>query len=212
MKIRGHRVEPGEVEAALTALPDIAQAAVVARPRPDTGTPALCAFVVPAEGAAAVDEAAVRAELEQSLPSHLVPSVVRAVSGLPETASGKTDRNALPNPFDHAPVEPEKVPATPPAGPKPPAAGNGPGPGTAAVTAEIWARILQCETTDLDSSSDFHALGGDSLAVLEMLAALGEELLSRAAEQQFLAQLGSLSENLTLGRVVETVEALRSTS
>ncbi|MFC4608756.1 non-ribosomal peptide synthetase [Streptomyces maoxianensis] len=212
VKIRGHRVEPGEVEAALTALPDIAQAAVVARPRPDTGTPALCAFVVPAEGAAAVDEAAVRAELEQSLPSHLVPSVVRAVSGLPETASGKTDRNALPNPFDHAPVEPEKVPATPPAGPKPPAAGNGPGPGTAAVTAEIWARILQCETTDLDSSSDFHALGGDSLAVLEMLAALGEELLSRAAEQQFLAQLGSLSENLTLGRVVETVEALRSTS
>lgn len=45
-----------------------------------------------------------------------------------------------------------------------------------------------------------------------MLSALGDELLGRTAEQQFLARLGSLSENLTLGRVVETVEALRSTS
>ena len=62
------------------------------------------------------------------------------------------------------------------------------------------------------ASSDFHALGGDSLAVLEMLAALGDELLGKSMEQQFLARLGSLSENLTLGRVVKTVDALRSTS
>ena len=45
-----------------------------------------------------------------------------------------------------------------------------------------------------------------------MLAALGDELLGKSMEQQFLARLGSLSENLTLGRVVETVEGLRSTS
>ena len=48
VKIRGHRVEPAEVEAALTALPDIAQAAVVARRRHHTGPQALCAYVVPA--------------------------------------------------------------------------------------------------------------------------------------------------------------------
>ncbi|MFF3327524.1 non-ribosomal peptide synthetase [Streptomyces sp. NPDC002889] len=213
VKIRGHRVEPGEVEAALTALPDIAQAAVVARRRNDTGAQALCAFVVPAGGAAALDEAAVRADLEQSLPSHLVPSVVRALPSLPETSSGKTDRNALPNPFD-AVAEPDTSHAgeTPDTAPKPPRADDGPGPGIAAVTAVIWARILHCEATDLDSSSDFHTLGGDSLAVLEMLSAIGEELLGRDVEQQFLVQLGSLSEKLTLGRVVESVEALRSTS
>ncbi|WP_406277629.1 non-ribosomal peptide synthetase [Streptomyces sp. NBC_00191] len=198
VKIRGHRVEPAEVEAALTALPDIAQAAVVARRRHHTGPQALCAYVVPAEGPAVLDEAAVRAELERSLPSHLVPSVVCAVSALPETASGKTDRNALPNPFDEAAAQPGTV--------------RTPEPGTAAVITGIWSRVLHCDAGHLDASSDFHALGGDSLAVLEMLSALGDELLGRAAEQQFLARLGSLSENLTLGRVIETVEALRSTS
>ncbi|MFD4138711.1 amino acid adenylation domain-containing protein [Streptomyces sp. NPDC058572] len=221
IKIRGHRVEPGEAEAALTALPAVAQAAVVARSRHDTGGQALCAFVVPAEGAR-FDEAAVRADLEQSLPSHLVPSVVRAVPRLPETASGKTDRNALPNPFGDAVAGREQererdkeqptVPAASAAGPDAPSGGDGPGPGIAAVTADIWARILRCDATDLDASSDFHALGGDSLAVLEMLAALGEELLGQASERQFVDRLGSLSEHLTLGRVVGTVEALRSTS
>ncbi|MFD9219987.1 non-ribosomal peptide synthetase [Streptomyces sp. NPDC060064] len=226
VKIRGHRVEPAEVEAALTALPDIAQAAVVARRRHHTGPQALCAYVVPAEGAAPVDEAAVRAELERTLPSHLVPSVVCAVPGLPETASGKTDRNALPNPFDEAAEADEAAqaaaapgkpaasgaPAANPTGTRPPGTLRAPGLGTAAVTAGIWSRILHCDATRLDASSDFHALGGDSLAVLEMLAALGDELLGQSMEQQFLTQLGSLSENLTLGRVVETVDALRSTS
>ncbi|MDI9888571.1 non-ribosomal peptide synthetase [Streptomyces sp. HNM0645] len=213
VKIRGHRVEPGEVEAALTALPDIAQAAVVARRRNDTGAQALCAFVVPVRSAAAFDEAAVRADLERALPSHLVPTVMRTVTRLPETASGKTDRGALPNPFDgaSAPTRATDVP-DPATGARPAGAADEPGPGVASVTAGIWARVLRCEATDLDASSDFHALGGDSLAVLEMLAALGRELPGRDAEQRFLTQLGPLSDKLTLGRVVEAVEALRSGS
>ncbi|MGI5401096.1 non-ribosomal peptide synthetase [Streptomyces sp. CA-135486] len=212
VKIRGHRVEPAEVEAALTALADIAQAAVVARRRHHSGPQALCAYVVPAEGAEALDEAAVRAELERSLPSHLVPSVVCAVPGLPETASGKTDRNALPNPFDEAAAEPGLARGGGAGSSPAPSTGLAPVPDAAAVIAGIWSRVLHCDATRLDASSDFHALGGDSLAVLEMLAALGDELLGKAMEQQFLARLGSLSENLTLGRVVETVDALRSTS
>ncbi|MFE7777097.1 amino acid adenylation domain-containing protein [Streptomyces sp. NPDC057445] len=227
VKIRGHRVEPGEVEAALTALPHIAQAAVVARRRHDTGAQALCAFVVPAGSAASpLDETAVRAELARTLPPHLLPTVVRAVGALPETASGKTDRNALPNPLAEAAARPEPpavpetptdsgpaaVPQTPAAGPRSPGSGDDPVPGVAEVTAGIWARILRCEATDLGPSSDFHALGGDSLAVLEMLSALGDELLGRNAEQQFLTQLGSVSGKLTLGRVVGAVEVLRSTS
>lgn len=213
VKIRGHRVEPGEVEAALTALPDIAQAAVVARRRNDTGAQALCAFVVPVRGSAVFDEAAVRADLGRSLPSHLVPAVVCTVTRLPETTSGKTDRGALPNPFDGAPA-PTGAPDVPdPAtGPRPEGAADEPDPGVAAVTAGIWARVLRCEAADLDASSDFHALGGDSLLVLEMLAALGRELPGRDAEQRFLTRLGPLSDTLTLGRVVEAVEALRSES
>ncbi|WP_184491625.1 phosphopantetheine-binding protein [Streptomyces sp. I6] len=71
------------------------------------------------------------------------------------------------------------------------------------TTAGIWARVLRCDAANLGPSFDFHELGGDSLAVLEMLSALGEELLERRSERAFLSRLGPLSENLTLGRVVE---------
>ncbi|MEE1783111.1 non-ribosomal peptide synthetase [Streptomyces sp. SP17BM10] len=195
VKIRGHRVEPAEVETALTGLAGIAQAAVVARGR--TGdVRALCAFVVLAPGVATLDEAAVRAELARTLPPHLVPTVVRVLSALPETASGKTDRKALPDPFADA------------------AAPQGPGDDgdVAAVTARIWSRVLRCEAAALDDSSDFHALGGDSLAVLEMLSALGEELLGGAAERRLLDRLGPLGDGLTLGRVIAAVDAVRSES
>ncbi|MEJ8632527.1 non-ribosomal peptide synthetase [Streptomyces sp. MS2.AVA.5] len=198
VKIRGHRVEPGEVESALTALPEIAQAAVVARHRSDSGAQALCAFVVPAEDANTFDERALRTEVEQSLPSHLVPTMIRAVPGLPMTASGKTDRNTLPNPFDD---EADENGTTAALG----------GLDIMAVTAGIWSRILRCDAADLDASSDFHRLGGDSLAVLEMLTALGEEVLEPSSEQQFLDRLRSLSHNLTLGRIIEAVEAQQST-
>ncbi|UUN31388.1 amino acid adenylation domain-containing protein [Streptomyces sp. FIT100] len=233
IKIRGHRVEPAEVEAALTALPSIGQCAVVARPRPGSGVLALCAFVVPAgDAGGGIDEAAVRERLAQSLPPHLVPSSVRTLPRLPETAGGKTDRRALPNPFAPAAADQGRSvvtegPAMPRAAvvhvPTPHAEGVedgedsegvevSPGPGVAAVTARIWARVLRCDAADLGSSSDFHALGGDSLAVLEMLAALGEELLGESSAQQFLDRLGPFNEKLTLGRVVETVEALRDVS
>ncbi|MFC5802505.1 non-ribosomal peptide synthetase [Streptomyces formicae] len=221
IKIRGHRVEPAEVEAALTALPYIGQCAVVARPRPDTGAQALCAFVVPAgDAGGGIDEAAVREHLARSLPPHLVPTLVRTLPRLPETAGGKTDRRALPNPFDPAAADQGRSAVTEgPAVPRAtvahaptPRAEDGPAPGVAAVTARIWARVLRCDVADLGSSSDFHALGGDSLAVLEMLAALGEEVLGESSEEQFLDRLGPFNEKLTLGRVIETVEALRDAS
>ncbi|MFJ4806846.1 non-ribosomal peptide synthetase [Streptomyces murinus] len=211
VKIRGHRVEPAEVEAALTALPGITQAAVVARSKNDSNAQALCAFVVPAEATDAFDETTVRAQLTRSLPSHLVPSVVRILETMPETASGKTDRKALPNPFsDVIPRTTDSIPAGREAADHvDESRGHG---DTATVTAEIWARVLHCDAADLDASSDFHAHGGDSLSVLEMLAALGTQLLSRSAEQRLLSQLGSLSEGLTLGRVAAAVDAVRSQS
>ncbi|MQS16660.1 non-ribosomal peptide synthetase [Streptomyces kaniharaensis] len=206
VKIRGHRVEPAEVEAALTGMPDIAQAAVVARGRTEE-VRALCAFVVLAQDITAIDEAAVRAELARSLPPHLVPTVVRVLPALPETASGKTDRKALPDPFEAATAGADGSPG-----------GAGfdagsdarSGHAVADVTAEIWSRVLRCEAAGLDASSDFHALGGDSLAVLEMLSALGEELLGGSAERRLLDRLGPLSGELTLGRVVAAVNVVRS--
>ncbi|MVO88702.1 amino acid adenylation domain-containing protein [Streptomyces sp. p1417] len=94
VKIRGHRVEIGEVEASLRALPEIADAAVVVREGPGGGKQ-LVAFCVPAHGAE-VGAAAVRRGLSARLPGHMIPSSFRALpSGLPLTPSGKADRRAL---------------------------------------------------------------------------------------------------------------------
>ncbi|MFD9825393.1 AMP-binding enzyme, partial [Streptomyces violascens] len=197
VKIRGHRVEPAEVEAALTELPGVIQAAVVARRRDEDAAWSLCAFVVLAKDVPGLREDTARARLERVLPSYLVPSAIRAVPALPETASGKTDRKALPNPFIQ---EPSRTPSAARV------------PDTMAATKAIWSRVLCRDVADFDATSDFHALGGDSLAVLEMLAALGQGVLGQVQEQRFVCELGSLSDNLTLGRVVETVDKLRSTS
>jgi amino acid adenylation domain-containing protein len=94
VKIRGHRVELGEVEAKLRALPEVADAAVVVR-EAAAGVRQLVAFCVPARGADLV-ASAVRRSLSTHLPDHMIPYSVRALpSGLPLTPSGKVDRKAL---------------------------------------------------------------------------------------------------------------------
>jgi amino acid adenylation domain-containing protein len=93
LKVRGFRVEPGEVEAALLRNPAVRAAALVARRLPGGSDVQLCAYVVtdstPEE---------VRDKVRLLLPPHMVPSHVIALSALPLTATGKVDRAALPPP------------------------------------------------------------------------------------------------------------------
>ncbi|MBP2478951.1 amino acid adenylation domain-containing protein/non-ribosomal peptide synthase protein (TIGR01720 family) [Crossiella equi] len=89
VKVRGFRVELGEVEAALTARAGVAQAAVVVR------EDRLVAYLV---GEADLDTEALRAALAASLPAHLVPSAFVLVDGIPLNPNGKLDRRALPDP------------------------------------------------------------------------------------------------------------------
>jgi len=96
VKIRGYRVEPGEIEAALLSLPEIAQAAVVAREDPAAGRQ-LIAYVV-ARHEMPLDGAAVRQALAEVLPSYMVPAFVVVLNALPLTAHGKIDRGLLPTP------------------------------------------------------------------------------------------------------------------
>ena len=100
LKLRGFRIEVGEIEAALECQADVAQAVVVAREFRSGGSTEdkrLVAYVVPKAGAN-LKTADLRAALEAALPEYMVPSNVVVLESLPLTANGKIDRNALPMP------------------------------------------------------------------------------------------------------------------
>ncbi len=94
VKVRGQRVEPGDIEAALSALPEVARAVVVAT------SDRIVGYVAPAPGATTSGRA-IRDQLTRSLPPYLVPAAVEVLDSMPLTANGKLDRAALPQPtFD----------------------------------------------------------------------------------------------------------------
>ena len=102
VKVRGYRVEPGEIEAVLAACPGVAQAVVTVR-EDSPGDLRLAAYLVPAGDGAVVGDgaelaAAVREFAGQRLPDYMVPGAVVVLDALPLTSSGKVDRKALPAP------------------------------------------------------------------------------------------------------------------
>jgi amino acid adenylation domain-containing protein len=123
VKVRGFRVEPGEIEAVLRAHPAVADAAVIVREdRP--GDPRLAAYVVPVEGVEH-DAAGLRGHLRQRLPEFMVPAAIVALERIPIDPVGKVDRRALP--------APETAPAV---------ALSEPRTGLERRVAALWARVL----------------------------------------------------------------------
>ena len=168
VKVRGFRIEPGEVEAALLSHPAVRQAVVVALD--DGESKRLVGYV--AGSGAAPDE--LRAHLAARLPGYMVPSALVALDALPLTRNGKIDRRALPAP--PAPSGGTDAPRTP----------------TEEVLAGIWAGVLRVDAVGV--RDDFFALGGHSLLVTAVTArirgALGVELPPRALfEAPTVAQL-----------------------
>ncbi|MET7765784.1 amino acid adenylation domain-containing protein [Streptomyces sp. NPDC005393] len=101
LKISGHRIEPGEIEAVARRVPGLGECSVVAAPRPDgSGVDQLALiYTVVRDGTAAAgpppEPDVVRRSLARLLPHHLVPHIIRRVAALPRTANGKADRAAL---------------------------------------------------------------------------------------------------------------------
>ncbi|MFH8747922.1 non-ribosomal peptide synthetase [Streptomyces rimosus] len=160
IKVRGFRIEPGEIKHALREHAGVADAAVVVqRPAPDDAR--LVAFVAPEDGAAP-GAAALRAHLEERLPAHLVPNVWGFVDTLPMTGVGKVDRRAL----AERPVDGEDTDS-------PPAPSGSLSP-LQQVVADLWSQALGFPVDD--PAADFIALGGHSLLALCVVEDLREDL------------------------------------
>ncbi|MEV0375130.1 non-ribosomal peptide synthetase [Streptomyces sp. NPDC050636] len=156
VKVRGFRIEPGEVEHTLREQPEVADAAVtVHRPSPDDAR--LTAFVVAAPGPVP-RPGALRDRLAAVLPAHLVPDELTVVGELPLTPSGKVDRRALRDLVTVGGGDAPAAPLTP----------------LEQAVAELWSRSLGREVTRPDA--EFLALGGHSLLALAVTDDLREEL------------------------------------
>ncbi len=165
VKVRGYRIEPGEIEARLLAHEDVSEAVVTVRE--DTpGDQRLVAYLVDAGGPP--DPAALRSWLARTLPSAMVPAAFAVLPALPLTANGKVDRGALPAPDAARPERATRFVR--------------PRDRTEELLCGLFAEVLGL--AEVGAEDDFFALGGHSLLVIQVAVrlrdALGVEVPVRA--------------------------------
>ncbi|MFD0586351.1 amino acid adenylation domain-containing protein [Dactylosporangium darangshiense] len=191
LKIRGHRIEPGEIEFALASHPLVAAAAVTG------GDGRLVAYLVPtgdAGGIPRTDE--LRRHLHGTLPEHMIPAVYVELAELPYNANGKLDIAALPAP-DTA---------------RPELAGGFRAPATATedILADIWADVLGLDR--VGTGDNFFDLGGHSLlatrVVTRIRSVLGADLpLAALFDNPTVAALAAAADLAVTGRPVPAITA-----
>ncbi|MGX9216571.1 non-ribosomal peptide synthetase [Mycobacteroides abscessus subsp. abscessus] len=151
VKIRGHRIELGEIRSVLNGLNGVGQAVVIAREdRP--GDKRLVGYFT-----GTADPAELRAALTDRLPSYMVPVVLVALPRLPLTVNGKLDLDALPAP-EYQSVDQYRAPTSP----------------SEEILAGIYAQVLGLDRVGMDDS--FFDLGGDSLLAMRLVAALNRSM------------------------------------
>ncbi|MFN1130330.1 enterobactin non-ribosomal peptide synthetase EntF [Lelliottia nimipressuralis] len=185
LKIRGQRIELGEIDRAMQALPDVAQAvahACVFNQAAATGGDArqLVGYVV-SESGLPLDREALLEALKAQLPPHMVPVVLLQISELPLSANGKLDRKALPLPELTSK-----------------ASGRAPESGTEMAVAQAFSALLGCEVNDIEA--DFFALGGHSLLAMRLAAQLSRAFSRKVTPGQIMVastvnQLSTLLES-----------------
>lgn len=163
VKVRGHRVEPAGIESALRAHPTVAQAVAI-----QDGQGRLVAYVTaptpfPPDGAELLDY------LGRYLPDYAVPWTVVVLDELPVGPTGKVDRSRLPAPSEPVGTDADDGARTP----------------TESAVATVWCEVLGIDGTGL--STNFMAAGGDSVRMVELLAAVSDRFGVEVALTDFLA-------------------------
>ena len=152
IKLRGFRIEPGEIEGALRQVPGVADCRVVCR-ESSAGAAQLVAYYIPAVGGAPLEEH-LRAGVANTLPSQMIPSAFIAVPAFPLTPNGKLDHRALPFPES------------------PSCAGASPQTALEREVAGLWTEVLG--RNGIGVHDDFFALGGHSLLAIRLLSRVRE--------------------------------------
>ena len=156
IKVRGYRVELGEIENVLANYVGVSDVVVVAR-EGMAGEKRLIAYVVPVAGARP-DVAQLRTFLAGKLPDYMVPSAFVSLDKLPLTPNGKVDRKALPAPHDR---------------PELGTAYEAPRDETEALLAKMWSEVLRIDRVGVQDN--FFGLGGDSLLAVDVLARVNDQ-------------------------------------
>ncbi|HWP43817.1 MAG TPA: amino acid adenylation domain-containing protein, partial [Blastocatellia bacterium] len=169
VKVRGYRIEPGEIEAVLTEHPGVRKAVVVVR-EDEIGDRRLVGYVVSREGEEAELEE-LRSHLKERLPEYMVPGAIVLLDELPLTANGKLDRNALPAPEGTATkadgefVAPRNI--------------------IEDVIASIWKEVLGVEKVSINDN--FFEVGGHSLLATQVVSRLREGFRTQIPLRTFFA-------------------------
>lgn len=169
LKIRGQRIELGDIERVMQRLPNVAQAAAhacVFNQAAVTGGDArqLVGYLVAEKGTQLDDNEDLLQQLRQFLPAHMVPVVLLQLEQLPLSTNGKLDRKALPLPQ----LTSNKL-------------GRAPQSAIELIIADAFSQLLACDIEDVQA--DFFALGGHSLLAMRLAALLNQKLVRQGTQQ-----------------------------
>lgn len=186
IKVRGYRIEPGEIEMQLCACAGIAQAAVVLQPNRDDDA-SLVAYVV---AVAPIEAPAVRSWLETRLPAFMVPARIVQLARLPLSANGKVDRRALPWPVADTELDSRWTP---------------PRTETERRLCAIWRELLGTDSVGVHDS--FFDLQGHSLVAARMFSRIAEEFsvelpVRTLSQAQTVAELAALVDAMAAGEPI----------